>query len=244
MRAFFKVIVLLGAFISGAIAFDCTPTGSPTIPTVQDFSISVKHDNAAPCILMRLGIYAKIGSNKYVDVGVGKINERWSRCPGEVEDLKSGLIALRYDCLDLDIMMDREHNDGPIEVISLSGLLHPGEDVVFNSTDNMIRAKQPNHAYRCDREQVLLANQQKNISLVLTSVHIEAFRDPDKRDYYQTEDRCDHDIEPGEKLAATGAVWTALIVAGALIVCIFGARLYWIRGKQVEEAPKGSNIFN
>lgn len=204
------VVVAIGVTVA---ASNCSPSGGLLRPEVQDFSLLPRSSDLGPCILMSFGVYIRLERNKYINLDKGKLNRILSRCPGDV----LGLISVDYECLKLNIYINRKNDSAPVEVVDISGEIKSTGVQFLEKTEGKFSAKEPNHAYRCNREQSLPLEETRGMEIVFTGMHIEAYREPNKRNYYQIEDHCDDEI-----LVPYNSIMLVVVAAGAmagLILC-------------------------
>lgn len=99
----------------------------------------------------------------------------------------NAFFTLQYDCAYLEFSMQRTSIHSPMNV-SLRVRAGPR----FNRTIGpfvLFQGEAPGHAYKCESDQSVDLGEGRQ--LLLDYVHIEAFRDPDRSDYYQSEEFCD-----------------------------------------------------
>lgn len=229
-------LLVLALFKISGIASVCHPKTELTTPKTEDFVVMSEGSEPLPCVLMSLGVYIKVGADKYIQANNGKLDTKSSGCPS---DKNPASVSIDYECLKLNILIHRKAAEQTISVASIKSRITTDKDarVIYNDTEGLFDTKYPNHAYRCNGEQSLLVNREDNYSLVFRDLHIEAYRDPSKKTYYLPEDHCE--IDEKNRVSARIIYISIIVVAfvAVILLVLYGIRLYMI--KKSEQSQSG-----
>lgn len=198
----------------------CSPSSDAPDKAAKNYTLN---NNDRPCIIVQLAAHVKVGSDRYVNLTGGQVNSTESFCPGA-----SGRATLRvnFNCAQVWLNLSRRDDQSPLEVSALRA------DLVVNGTgrplDKLLdgwKAARANHSYACESEQSIDADRPEGdspqVSLVLSQLIVEAFRNESETELYQPQDHCYDDLEDAadHTLLIVLLVVLLLAIIFAVLVC-------------------------
>lgn len=198
----------------------CQPVLGRPVPQIYRFNIT--SEAGASCTIAHLAAYFKVGTERYIDIRGANVS---GRCDSAANGTESHL-ALEFECGYIDLRIVRKDKHKPMKVADLTGQIASPNRFEFknNPIKVGVKAKTADHAYRCDSEQTIALRKpskgSESVSLVLSDVLVEAFRDESIPHLYQPRDICALD---------DSAASYVVVASGLLIVAAIGTGIaYWV----------------
>lgn len=154
----------------------CIYTKTKPTPKTQTFKL-IDDQGSGACIMASFAAYYQF-FGVYMELNDGSIRDTSSCCRNDHDEC---YLAVEYDCGDVIFWFGRDQRSMKVNMVAGETIAY---EFVDNTTGSWMHTQHPDHAYRCDSEQAI------SVHLMISNVHLEPYRDPQKPDFYQPEDRC------------------------------------------------------
>lgn len=201
----------------------CQPMNGIPVPQIYKFNVkSETEQTGGSCIMAHLAAYFRIGRERYLELKDGKVGGSCYTGNGTESHLK-----IEFECGYIDLRIVRKEKNKPIKIADMTGRIAIPDEYVFKNSPVKVgvKAKSAGHAYRCNSEQIISLRKAtrggvESVSLVMSDLLIEAFRDESMPGLYQPQDVCALDHRAASYF---------VIAIGLMILAAIGTGIaYWV----------------
>lgn len=186
--AFYKVTASVAHYKQDSYPVPCTFRTSRPLPAVYKYVSQYIFDKG-PCLIAQFEAHIEVGNENYITIDDGLLSIDDSTCPW-YNKLAADL-TIKFRCGSLKLQISRRDENSPLQITDIHLTFGFPKRTLNYTVERGFGAALPGHAYRCDSEQMIqFTSPDLPVTLVLSNMIVETFRDDTKQDFYQPQDHC------------------------------------------------------
>lgn len=137
--------------------------------------------------------YFELEGGYYIELTNGTVDSGFTFCPNRYNE---AFMAVNFDCAQLNFYIAQKP-DGSFAITSMFGEVTYGPGFLLSPIDGWA-TKKANHSLRCVSDTLVPlvgGKESPALSIVMSNVTVEAFRDNTGPDFYQVQDHCAEDLK-------------------------------------------------